>query len=549
MKKLEITILMLIILLGGFLRLYGLDKSPPSLNWDEAAFGYNAYSILHTGRDEYGKLLPLFTRSFDEYKPAIPIYLMIPLIAILGLNEVSVRMVSALSGIFSALVIFLIARKIFRSSIPGYFSAFFFAISPYSVYFSRVMFEVNLALLFFLLGFLLFLYKDKKFALSLSLFFFILSMYTYNSFRLLTPLFALGLFLLSRNELSKKRILIKNILFGFALLLPMVQSVLNGTAVARFQYTSILKFWPPPLWETLVQNHNLSGLFSFIIHNQFFYFFWELAARYIGYFSPANLFLRESAEPTLLIPSLAILNPFEFIFLSLGLFYILRNYPLYKQLVLLMLLAPIPAVITWNLFQSIRVLPLFVVFSFISGYGAYLILRALRSFSSEKNLQTFLVAIFLVGTITVGLWSAFYLFDSLMVILPMSYFGNWQPGFKQSMPIISHLQDQYDQIIIDSPHSNAYIFTLFYLKYPPEKYLNELNYEKISISPRNYYDFGKFKFRKIYWPDDRGGHKKLFMGTVYSLPEQDIKNTPNAKIIEDIKDPSGAVSVRIVSLD
>ena len=148
-----------------------------------------------------------------------------------------------------------------------------------------------------------------------------------------------------------------------------------------------------------------------------------------------------------------------------------------------------------------------------------------------------------------GLWNALYLFDSLLVLLPMQHFGNWQPGFKESIPVIGRLQDEYEQIIIDSPHAQAYIFTLFYQAYPPEKYLKELNYEKIKVTPRNYYDFGKYKFRKIYQPEDRRGRKTLFMGTVYSLPEQDIKRTPNAKIIKDIIDKNGNVGVRIVVLD
>ncbi len=55
-------ILCLIILLSLILRFYQLGKNPPSLDWDETAHGYNAYSILKTGRDEYGNKLPLLFR-------------------------------------------------------------------------------------------------------------------------------------------------------------------------------------------------------------------------------------------------------------------------------------------------------------------------------------------------------------------------------------------------------------------------------------------------------------------------------------------------------
>ncbi|KKQ38117.1 MAG: hypothetical protein US53_C0001G0022 [Candidatus Woesebacteria bacterium GW2011_GWA1_37_7] len=46
-------ILLLIILLAAFLRFWKLG-SYPALNADEAAIGYNAYSLLETGKDEHG---------------------------------------------------------------------------------------------------------------------------------------------------------------------------------------------------------------------------------------------------------------------------------------------------------------------------------------------------------------------------------------------------------------------------------------------------------------------------------------------------------------
>ncbi len=101
-----IIVLVLILVLGGFLRLINLSGSPPSLNWDEASLGYNAYSISSTLKDEYGKFLPLYTRSFDDYRSAIPVYLMIPSIKVFGLNEQGVRFPSAAIGTINILIIF-----------------------------------------------------------------------------------------------------------------------------------------------------------------------------------------------------------------------------------------------------------------------------------------------------------------------------------------------------------------------------------------------------------------------------------------------------------
>ena len=74
----------LILLLAFILRFYKLGEVPPHLDWDEASNAYNAYSILKTGRDEYGDFLPLSNRSFDDYKPALYSYLAIPPITLFG---------------------------------------------------------------------------------------------------------------------------------------------------------------------------------------------------------------------------------------------------------------------------------------------------------------------------------------------------------------------------------------------------------------------------------------------------------------------------------
>ena len=125
MKKITLFILISIIFLGGFLRIYNLLGSPPSLNWDEAAWGYNAYSISETLRDEYDKVLPVFTRSFDEYKPTLPLYLMIPSIKVFGLNELGVRFPSALMGTLTIVLIFLLVKQIFKDERIAWFLLLF----------------------------------------------------------------------------------------------------------------------------------------------------------------------------------------------------------------------------------------------------------------------------------------------------------------------------------------------------------------------------------------------------------------------------------------
>ena len=89
--------LILTLILAATLRLWQLSQNPVHLTPDEAALGYNAYSILKTGRDEWGQLLPVVFKSFGDHKPGLYIYTAIPFVALLGLTELAVRLPSAIS--------------------------------------------------------------------------------------------------------------------------------------------------------------------------------------------------------------------------------------------------------------------------------------------------------------------------------------------------------------------------------------------------------------------------------------------------------------------
>lgn len=139
-----------VLAVAAFLRLWHLGSVPPSLTPDEAALGYNAYSILHTARDEYGKFLPVIFKSFGDYKPGLYVYLTAPSVAALGLNEFSTRLPSALAGILSVYLIYFVIRELFPSL--EIVAAFVAATNPYLIYFSRGAWEANVSLTLTLAG-------------------------------------------------------------------------------------------------------------------------------------------------------------------------------------------------------------------------------------------------------------------------------------------------------------------------------------------------------------------------------------------------------------
>src|SRR5918999_4071405 len=92
------VLLVLIVSLALFLRVYKLADIPNGLKHDESAIGYNAYAILHTGKDEYGTPYPIYFKSFGDQKLPVYIYLTALSVAAFGLNEFAVRFPSAILG-------------------------------------------------------------------------------------------------------------------------------------------------------------------------------------------------------------------------------------------------------------------------------------------------------------------------------------------------------------------------------------------------------------------------------------------------------------------
>ena len=179
-----------------------MDSIPPGLTWDEAALGYNAYSILKTGRDEYGTILPLNLKSFGDYKPALYAYVLIPFIAVFGLSEIAVRIPSVLFGVGTIIVLYFLIQKLFQNKKLSLAVSFMVAVSPLSIQFSRGAFESNAAVFLNSLGTLLFLIGLKKpKILFYSAVVLGLSLFTYQASKIFVPILVTGLLLIYRDDL------------------------------------------------------------------------------------------------------------------------------------------------------------------------------------------------------------------------------------------------------------------------------------------------------------------------------------------------------------
>ena len=189
-------------------RIYKIADIPGSVYWDEASIGYNAYCIATDLKDEWGDFLPLHFRAFGEFKLPVYIYSTAVLVKAIGLNAYAVRLPAVLYSLGTLVVVYLLSKKITGKEAPALIASFIFTVSPWFFIFSRTGYEATAGLFFFLLATYLFL-EDK---LLISVISFILSFYSYNSFRIIIPIWLIMLVIYKFKELKQRKYLVPGIL-------------------------------------------------------------------------------------------------------------------------------------------------------------------------------------------------------------------------------------------------------------------------------------------------------------------------------------------------
>lgn len=291
--------LLLTIVLAAFLRLYRIGSAPKGILVDEASFGYNAYSILKTGKDEWGKSFPLVFKAFGDQKLPAYVYLDVPFIAALGLNNTAVRLPSALAGILFVFTIYILLREIGLSKWSSAFGGLAAAVSPWSIILSRFGYESNLALASFTLG-LLFLFRavrtKKTFNIVLSGIFFGATWYAYVAYRMVTILFLAGavLFMLWKKRFKPSKVGMFIAAVALAIL-PLLPLAFSRTGTARFTQIGILSD-PGPLLVIQEQRNycttHLPKTICYAIWNKPTVYGGLAIERFVSLLSPNYLFLK-----------------------------------------------------------------------------------------------------------------------------------------------------------------------------------------------------------------------------------------------------------------
>ncbi|MDO8658788.1 MAG: glycosyltransferase family 39 protein, partial [Candidatus Levybacteria bacterium] len=330
MKKIFL-ILVLIFLFGFILRFYNLGIFPGSLHRDEAFLGYNAYSILSTGKDMSAKLLPLHLESFI-YSPAGYSYFTIPFILLFDLSEFSVRSASAFFGALSILALYFLVKELFKRDNLALLSAFFLAISPWHINLSRTATENVIVVFFLLLGILFFvkyLRKGYKY-LFISFLCFSITILLYQAPRAFLPIFIpfLIFVFIDRKKIIKDKFIL-GFLYLFLIVLPVIYILSSADLSLRIKSLSIFENSNTQLLLTeQITNDGKYGLpyvATRVFHNKIIANLLMFSENYSKHFTFDFLFLDKGFPDRYRVPQMGLLYVHELPLILSGLFIMLKK--------------------------------------------------------------------------------------------------------------------------------------------------------------------------------------------------------------------------------
>lgn len=468
-RKLFWILFVCTLLIGVFLRFYALGDIPASLDWDEVSQGYNSYFLLNTGKDEYGRFMPLTIRSFNDYKPPVYAYIDILPIKLFGLTPFAVRFPSALLGSLSILLVYIFTYELFKKHQfvrpIALLSMFFFAISPWSIQFSRTAFESNVGLFAVILGAWLF---QKGMNTKKIYFFFLgtialgISVHIAHSEKAFSLLIFICLLFYAKKIFFTKKILAVMlislyILINLLLFLDNQSAARSKGVLFTSEQRTIEKSTKSLIFD---QEHNdpVNGL----LHNRRLVYFNKFLENYLSHFDLNALFITgDNARHH--APGMGVLYLFSLPLLLYGAFSIIKQ-KIYPGFFLLawILLAPIAsafAIDAPNLQRSIIFLPSILIVEAIGWvYAFYYLMRG--------KVGKIVITIFIV------------LFTSNVIYFVHQYFVHtdyesapyWQYGYKEAIEFVTkNYSDKYT--FFEKNIEQGYAFYLFYTRYDPKKYL------------------------------------------------------------------------------
>ncbi len=567
MKNKHKILLIVILLVASFLRLWKLTEVPVSLFGDELDVGYHAYSILKTGRDYSGNFLPLHFHSLAEWRTPLYLYSVVPTVAIYGISPLGVRLPAAFFGILGVWGLYLLVKQFSKNKQLALLSAFVLAISPWHIQYSRAAFEVTMLLAFLLFG-LYFFFKslsigeqgpeDGKglWAASALL---VTTPLIYSTAKLFTPMILLALLVLWRKEIFKlsKKTLTKAVLTLAVLGGITAYATLFSGGSQRFSYISVFSDPVIPtevgadrLRDSLMRGETGLGLTPQIsdrfFHNKVTFWSENITRNILQSFSTDFLFVNGDINPRHSISNVGQFYRIEFIAMVLGLLLFFSRYKdkrIKIFMVLWLLLGVLPAAITRDggkhATRLILILPPLV---FLISYGLIETTKLLRG-NIKKLFILGYFGLLVLGFITYQ--------HEYWVHNPWDSERWWHAGFEESIKTIKEIDKDYDKVILSMVNEPAWTFFAAWYEYPPDQWHQGFPFKETYLD-----GFGNISFiDKYYFAGIRekdGGifalpqyidDKTLYLAVASEIGENLImdpgRGPAGLKLIKAIPYPSG----------
>lgn len=521
MRKIKTHYLFLFLLVLGFvLRFYKLGAVPLGLYQDETAIGYNAYSILKTGRDEYGKKFPMYFKSFGDYKLPVYVYLTSGAIWLFGMTEFAVRFPSALFGFLTLPLAYLLIKKLtpHQKSGAGYtgkqnlalLAVGLLAINPWHLHYSRAAFEVSVGLFLLAAGWLLianYFDKRKVIGLIMASTIFSLAAYTYNLTRILAPLLYAGLFLIHGNSAKlqnkfRKRDVWLGLVIFLVLMLPMGLTMAKpggaGSAAGTLINTSapiqaqILEFRgyliksPVVIRKFIFNQSTLTG--------------WRYLKNIAGYFSVDFFFLNGSSHGNHGLGDMGQFYLFELPLILSGMAIIWRKKGIFgRSLLCWLILTVLTAALTREAPHATRSFFLILPMVIFSALG---LLNTVDWLWRKKQIGYMTLLLFLILSLIV-IFNLTYYFVDYYLVFPGKYARSWRAAEKELAEYLGSEEPKYQKIIIDKSADVKYTALLFYQKYSPLDFQQTAaRTDDDSEGFNEVQKFGKYEIKDVNWDQD-----------------------------------------------
>ncbi len=458
--------LTLILFLSLLFRLFKLNSLPYNFHEDEVLSGYIGRFILQNGKDIYGNPWPPFYfNKFGDYYIIGPIYLSGLSTFIFGINQFAVRFPSAFFGALLVIPIYLFAKQLLKDEKLALLSAFFYAISPWSIVLSRTTSEGVIGAFFFTLAlvFLLKLLKASTIKNSLiTIFLFLIGYFIYHPYRTYPPAIFITVllftwFLKIKLEKRTKKFLVFSFIF-FTTLTLVIGSTKWGKN--RFLQTSIFSTISGvklKMQDLIFTEKTKNTYIVRLFHNKPWHYGRKFLEQYLTYFSPQFLLFQSWEKLRYFTPEQGVFY-FTLAFLFyLGLAKLLVSKKDFEKsfLLLLLLLAPFPAGLT--VVESPnphRAFFMLVPASIIASLGVQQILT-LKNKLLKKSLLSFFI--FLLAFEFVYFWHQYSVhFDYFSALYR-------NDGQKEAANLLQKLKRKYDKVYISSAKAMSWYY-LFYSK-------------------------------------------------------------------------------------